>query len=69
MGEPEDYWTVYFECIEALDKANINIPFPKSDNHMISETFKAFKPHSSFSLLGLKNKKSACSQADFFISV
>lgn len=38
--KPEDYWTVYFECIEeckeALDKANISIPFPQRDVHMIS---------------------------------
>lgn len=41
-AKPEDYWTVYFECIEAckeaLDKANINIPFPQRDIHMISES-------------------------------
>ena len=38
---PENYWTVYFECIEsckeALDEANINIPFPQRDVHMISQ--------------------------------
>ena len=41
-AKPEDYWTVYFECIEeckgALDKANISIPFPQRDVHMISES-------------------------------
>ena len=38
---PEDYWTVYFECIEqckeALDEANITIPFPQRDVHMITK--------------------------------
>ena len=37
---PGDYWEVYFECIEqckvALDEANISIPFPQRDVHMIS---------------------------------
>ena len=37
---PGDYWDVYFECIEqckeALDEANISIPFPQRDVHMIS---------------------------------
>lgn len=39
-ASPNDYWDVYFECIEqckeALDKANITIPFPQRDIHMIS---------------------------------
>lgn len=40
-AKPQDYWTVYFECIEeckeALDKANISIPFPQRDVHMIPQ--------------------------------
>lgn len=38
---PEQYWDVYFEALEeckiALDKANITIPFPQRDVHMISK--------------------------------
>lgn len=41
-AKPEDYWTVYFECIEAckeaLDEANITIPFPQRDIHMITNS-------------------------------
>ncbi|MEI6866243.1 mechanosensitive ion channel domain-containing protein [Flavicella sp.] len=40
-SKPKDYWTVYFDCIEsckeALDKANITIPFPQRDVHVISK--------------------------------
>lgn len=36
---PAQYWDVYFEALEeckiALDKANITIPFPQRDVHMI----------------------------------
>lgn len=36
---PEDYWAVYFDIYEsgkiALDEANITIPFPQVDVHMI----------------------------------
>lgn len=36
---PDDYWDVYFGCLEeckiALDNANITIPFPQRDVHMI----------------------------------
>jgi small conductance mechanosensitive channel len=35
---PKDYWDVYFDVMEegkeALDKANISIPFPQMDVHM-----------------------------------
>ncbi|MFY0644624.1 MAG: mechanosensitive ion channel [Bacteroidia bacterium] len=38
----EDYWDVYFDCYEAtkvaLDKANIEIPFPQRDLHIKSGT-------------------------------
>ncbi len=37
----EDYWDVYFETLEkgkvALDEANISIPFPQRDVHMIKD--------------------------------
>ncbi|MFC2127159.1 mechanosensitive ion channel family protein [Bacteroidota bacterium] len=37
---PENYWDVYFECLEAcklaLDEAKIEIPFPQRDVHMKS---------------------------------
>lgn len=39
--KPEDYWTVYFDVYEsgknALDAANISIPFPQMDVHMIGK--------------------------------
>jgi small conductance mechanosensitive channel len=38
---PADYWDVYFGCLEeckiALDNANISIPFPQRDVHMIEK--------------------------------
>lgn len=37
----EDYWTVYFDMVaqvkDALDEADISIPFPQMDVHMIKE--------------------------------
>lgn len=40
-SKPEDYWTVYFDVYEsgknALDSANISIPFPQMDVHMIGK--------------------------------
>ena len=37
----DNYWDVYFETLEkgkvALDEANITIPFPQRDVHMIKE--------------------------------
>ncbi len=39
--KPENYWAVYFEIYEsgknALDSANISIPFPQMDVHMIGK--------------------------------
>lgn len=41
-AKPQDYWDVYFQCTEqckiALDEANITIPFPQRDVHLISES-------------------------------
>lgn len=40
-AKPEDYWDVYFDVYEngknALDAANISIPFPQMDVHMIGK--------------------------------
>ena len=40
-SKTEDYWTVHFDLIESakeeFDKANINIPYPQMDLHMIKE--------------------------------
>ena len=37
---PDDYWDVYFETVEkgkiTLDEANITIPVPQRDGHMIT---------------------------------
>lgn len=41
-AKPQDYWDVFFQCTEqckiALDEANITIPFPQRDVHLISES-------------------------------
>ncbi len=40
-SKTEDYWTVHFDLIESakeeFDKANISIPYPQMDVHMIKE--------------------------------
>ena len=40
-SKTEDYWTVHFDLIESakeeFDKANISIPYPQMDVHMIQE--------------------------------
>jgi small conductance mechanosensitive channel len=40
-AETEDYWTVYFDLVEKVkeefDKAEINIPYPQMDVHLIKE--------------------------------
>lgn len=44
-AKPQDYWDVFFQCTEqckiALDEANITIPFPQRDVHLISQNDEA----------------------------